>query len=97
MDPMLLMMIPLFAAMYFFMIRPQQKQKKKDAEMRNSLQVGSEITTIGGIVGKVIRVQDDFITFETGEDRVRIKTTRWAVRAVGKATEEPQDQGTLQQ
>jgi len=96
MDPMILMLIPMIALFYFFMIRPQQKQKKKDAEMRDSLAVGDEVTTIGGIVGKVVRVQEEFITFETGEDRVRIKTTKWAVRTIGKATEEPQNQGSLQ-
>jgi len=76
---MILMMALFFAVIYFFMIRPEQKRKKQTAEMRGSLQVGDEITTIGGHVGKLVRVEDDFVTFENGEDRVRHKVTKWAI------------------
>jgi len=88
MDPMLLMFIPMIALMYFLMIRPQQKQRKKEAEMRNSLEIGDEITCRSGIVGKIVKINDDFVTFETGEDRVRLQICRWAIAAKGKAGSE---------
>ena len=90
MDPvMIIMIVVMVAFFYFFMIRPENKKKKKLAEMRESLTVGDTITTIGGIFGKVVHVDDDKITFETGEDRVRIQIAKWAVSTVGKAMEEP--------
>ena len=64
---------------YFFMLRPEKKRKKQAEEMRNSLTIGSEITTIGGLTGTVVDLDDDSFTFETGEDRVRIKVKRWAL------------------
>jgi len=75
----MLWIIGLFAIMYVFMILPENKRKKKAQEMRDSIEVGDKITTIGGIVGKVVHVTGDSITFETGEDRVRLETTKWAV------------------
>ena len=56
---MILLMVAMFAIMYFVMIRPQKKQQKKEQEMRDSLQVGDEITTIGGIMGRVVTVKED--------------------------------------
>ncbi len=76
---------------YFFMIRPEKKRKKKNEEMRNSLVVGNNITTIGGMVGKIVNVSGDFVTFETGEDRVRIKIAKWGISSVGKDAEEPDE------
>jgi len=86
---MILMIVVMVGIFYFFMIRPENKKKKKLAEMRSSLSVGDTITTIGGIFGKVVSISDEKITFETSEDRVRIQVARWAVSTVGKATEEP--------
>jgi len=86
---MIIMIVVMVGVFYFFMIRPENKKKKKLAEMRSSLTVGDTITTIGGIFGKVVNVADDKITFETGEDRVRIQVAKWAISTVGKATEEP--------
>lgn len=77
--PTLLMMVAIFAVFYFLMIVPENKRKKKTQQMRDSISVGDKITTIGGMVGKVVHVTDDKITFETGEDRVRIEVTKWAV------------------
>ena len=77
--PMLLMVVIMFAVFYFFVIRPENKKKKKTEEMRNSLTLGDEIITIGGMIGKIVQITEDTITFETGEDRVRIETTKWAV------------------
>ena len=75
----IIMIVVLIAVFYFFMIRPEQKKKKKTEEMRNSLGVGDKITTIGGIVGKIVELNGDLITFETGEDRVRLQVTKWAI------------------
>ena len=83
----MIMIVAIFAIMYFLMIRPENKRKKKAEEMRNSIEVGDKITTIGGMVGKVVHVTNDRITFETGEDRVRIEVTKWAVSSNdGKGT-----------
>ena len=75
----IIMIVVLIAVFYFFMIRPENKKKKKAEEMRNSLSVGDKITTIGGMVGKVVDISGDLITFETGEDRVRVQVTKWAI------------------
>jgi len=83
--------VVIIAVFYFLLIRPEKKRKKKAQEMRDSLAVGNVITTIGGIRGKVVEIKDEFLTFETSEDRVRIEIARWAVSSVGKeAPEEPQ-------
>ena len=81
------MIVLLFAVFYFFLIRPENKKKKQLQQMRSSLQVGDQITTIGGMVGKVVSIKDDMITFETGEDRVRIQIMRWAIPANGVETQ----------
>lgn len=67
---------------YFFMIRPQKKQEKKDAEMRNSLQVGDEVTTIGGIIGKVVSIKEETFVLETTKDRTKIRFLKGAIRSV---------------
>ena len=88
---MLTLMLPLvlmFVLMYFIMIRPENKRKKKAEEMRNSLSLGEEITTIGGITGKVVQVTEDTVTFETGEDRVRIQVKKWAIQTTAKVEAE---------
>lgn len=81
---MIVMLVLMFVIFYFFIIRPENKKKKKADEMRNSLSVGDEITTIGGMLGKIVQVTEDTITFETGEDRVRIQTRKWAVSSTAK-------------
>ena len=85
----IVIIVVMVAFFYLFLIRPESKKKKKAAEMRSSITAGDTITTIGGIIGKVVEIKDDTITFETGEDRVRMQVTKWAVSTVGKATEEP--------
>lgn len=74
-----IMIIAMFALMYFLMIRPENKRKKEAQNMRDSLAVGDEITTIGGMTGTVCAVKENTIVFETGADRVRIEITKWAV------------------
>ena len=72
-------MVIIFVVFYFFLIRPENKRKKKLTEMRNNISLGDEIVTIGGIMGKVVQVTEDTVTFETGEDRVRLQVTKWAI------------------
>lgn len=81
---MLIMIVAMMAIFYFMLIRPENKKKKKLEEMRNSIENGEEITTIGGITGKVVQVTEDTITFETGEDRVRIQVKKWAISTTAK-------------
>ena len=81
---MVFMLLAMIAIFYFLMIRPENKKKKKTEEMRNNLSLGDEITTIGGITGKVVQVTEDTITFETGEDRVRIQVKKWAISTTAK-------------
>lgn len=85
----IIILVVFIAFFYFFMIRPEKKKKKKLEDMRNNLSVGDTITTIGGIVGKIVNVSNDYITIETSEDRVRVQFAKWAVSTVGKAAEEP--------
>ena len=78
----IIMIVVLIAVFYFFMIRPQKKQEKKDAEMRDSLQVGDEVTTIGGIIGKVVSVKGDTFVLETTKDKTKIRFLKGAIRSV---------------
>ena len=89
---MIIMIVLMFAIMYFLMIRPENKRKKKAQEMRDSLKKGDVITSIGGIVGKIVQVNKDTIIIETSEDRVRMELTKWAVSSVGVQTGEQPDQ-----
>lgn len=84
----IIMIVLLFAVVYFFMIRPENKRKKQAEEMRNSLKKGDVITTIGGIVGKVVMVNPNTIVIETSDDRVRLELTKWAVSQAGVQTGE---------
>ena len=69
---------------YFFFIRPENKKKKKVEDMRRALSVGDEITTIGAMTGKIVQVTEDTVTFETGEDRVRIQIKKWGISTTAK-------------
>ena len=77
-----IMIVALVAFFYFFVIRPQKKQEKKDAEMRDSLAVGDEVTTIGGIIGKVISIKGDTFVLETTKDKTKLRFLKGAVRSV---------------
>ena len=68
--------------MYFIMIRPQRKKQKEEQKMRNNLRVGDEITTIGGICGRVVNVKEDGLIIETGADRNKMSIKKWAIQAV---------------
>ena len=84
---MIIMLVAMFVIMYFFMIRPQKKKQKEEQAMRDNVQIGDEITTIGGIIGRVITVKDDSLIIETGADRTKIKITRWSVGTNNTANE----------
>ncbi|MDO4846776.1 MAG: preprotein translocase subunit YajC [Clostridiaceae bacterium] len=86
----IILMVVLFGGMYFLTIRPQKKQQKKDQEMRENTQIGDEITTIGGIMGRVVTVKDDSIVIETGADRNKMKLARWAIQTNNTAVEKVQ-------
>ena len=72
----------LFVIMYFFMIRPQKRQQQQDAMMRESLAVGDEVTTIGGIIGKVVSIKEETFVLETTKDRTKIRFLKGAIRTI---------------
>ena len=78
----LLGIVFLFVVMYFFMIRPQKNQERKDAAMRDALAVGDEVTTIGGIIGKVVSIKEETFVLETTKDRTKIRFLKGAIRSV---------------
>ena len=84
-----IMIIAMFALMYFLMIRPENKRKKEAQNMRDSLAVGDEITTIGGITGTICAVKENTIVIESGTDRVRVELTKWAVSTKNAQGAEP--------
>ncbi len=75
--PILLVVV----AMYFILIRPQKKREKETQKMRNNVQVGDEITTSGGIIGRVVSLREDTVVIETGSDRSKIRIKRWAIQS----------------
>lgn len=78
-----IMLAIVIAIFYFMLIRPESKRKKAAEQMRNSLKKGDVITTIGGIIGKIVAVTDETIVIETSEDRVRMELTKWSVSTTG--------------
>ena len=84
---MFLPLVLVFAVMYFVMIRPENKRKKEAEQMRSSLKNGDMVTTIGGIVGKVVDVKEDKFVLETSADRVRIEFAKWALSTNETAVE----------
>ena len=97
----IIMVVALIAIFYFLLIRPENKKKKKLNEMRSNLKVGDDIVTIGGMMGKVVHVTDDSVTFETSEDQVRIQVAKWAIstnaRAEAQAAKEAQERKAAKQ
>lgn len=89
---MLLVYAVFIVALYFIFFRPQSKKKKKEAEMRKNAQVGDEITTIGGVCGRIVAVKDetDSIIIETGSDKSKLRVKRWAIGSVDTIHEDDQ-------
>lgn len=82
------LMLLMFGAMYFVLIRPESKRKKAAITLRDSLVIGDEVTTIGGIVGTICAVKETTIVIESGADRVRIELLKWAISTKGAQTTE---------
>ena len=75
-------MILIFVVFYFLLIRPQRKKDKEAKAMLDNLKVGDRICTIGGIYGTIVRIKDDVLTIEVGEQKTQMVFARWAVRTV---------------
>lgn len=75
-------LVLLLVVMYFLLIRPQKKREKQVNEMRNSVRVGDEIITIGGICGKVVKTKDESLVIQVGADKVKFEVMRWSVSKV---------------
>ncbi len=76
----ILMLVVMFGIMYFIMIRPQRKKQKEEEKMRNNLQIGDEILTIGGFYGRVVSIKEDSLVIESASDHSKQKVARWAVQ-----------------
>lgn len=83
----LIMIAVMFAVMYFILIRPENKRKKEAEQMRSAMKVGDKVTTIGGIVGKVVDIKEDKFVIESGADQVRIELFKWALSTNETAAE----------
>lgn len=77
---MLIPLILMFVIMYFLMIRPQRKKQKAEEKMRNSIQIGDEILTIGGFYGRVVSIKEDSLVIESAGDHSKQKIARWAIQ-----------------
>ncbi len=89
--PMLLMLVVMVVVFYFFGIRPQKKQEREQNDMRNALTVGDEITTIGGIIGKVVSIKDETCVIETTHERTKIRILKSAISRVDVKAEDAID------
>jgi preprotein translocase subunit YajC len=76
------MMLVLVVVFYFMAIRPQKKREREEAAMRNNLMVGDEITTIGGIIGRVVSIKDETCVIETSKACTKIRILKTAIRSV---------------
>ncbi len=80
----IILMVGMVAIFYFLLIRPQKKKEKKDRDMRDSVEVGDGVVSIGGIIGRVVSIKDDTLLVETGSDRTKIRLHKWAIQTVEK-------------
>lgn len=86
----ILMLVVMFVAMYFLTIRPQKKAEKEANDMRNNLQVGDEVTTIGGIIGRIVSIKDETCVIETTKNGTKIRLLKSAIRNVDVKAEDAQ-------
>lgn len=84
----IIMLVVVFVVFYFFGIRPQKKQEKETNEMRNGLSVGDEVTTIGGIIGKIVSIKEETCVIETAHERTKIRILKSAVSRVDVKAED---------
>ena len=87
----IILLVVMVAFFYFFMIRPQKKQEREFNNMLNELQPGDEITTKGGIIGKVVSIKEETMVIETTKDRTKIRLLKSAVAKVDVKAEDAQD------
>ena len=87
----LVMLVGVVVVFYFFVMRPQKKQERALAQMLNDLTVGDEITTIGGIIGKVVRIKDETCVIETSKDGTKIRILKSAVKSVDVKAEDAEN------
>ena len=89
---MIIMLVAMVVVMYFVMIRPQKKKQAEEQKLRDSIQIGDDVTTIGGISGRIVTVKEDSVVIETGADRTKVKFMRWAIQtndtAIARMAEE---------
>lgn len=83
----IILIVVMFAMLYFLMIRPENKRKKEAQNLMDTLAVGDEVTSAGGITGTVCAVKENTVVIETGADRVRIEMTKWAITTRNKQAE----------
>ena len=84
----ILILVVMVAVFYFMIIRPEKKKKKEEEALRSSLKEGDKITTIGGIVGKIVDIKDENIVIETSADRVRVEFAKFAISTNNTAEKE---------
>ncbi|MDY3001066.1 MAG: preprotein translocase subunit YajC [Romboutsia timonensis] len=80
-------MVALFAIFYFLFIRPQRKKEKQLEELRSSLEVGQMVTTIGGMLATVAKVEEEFVVLEVGPNRTKMPFKKWAIASVEEKKE----------
>lgn len=90
----LIIPIAFLVFLYLFAIRPQKKREKEIREMRESLRVGDQIITIGGIYGKIVKVKDDMVTIEVGSNKIKLELTKWAIGTVINKNESKDEKDT---
>ena len=97
MSSTIIMLVVMVGVFYFLLIRPENKRKKEAEQMRSNVKVGDEITTIGGIIGKVVNVKDDKFVIETSADQVRIEFAKWALSTNETAAEAAKEEAKKKQ
>lgn len=85
--PILLMVV----VMYFLLLRPQKKKEKEQTQMRKNLQIGDEVTTVGGVIGIVVQLTEDAVLLETGSNRSKLRVKRWAIQSCETVHDAPED------
>lgn len=84
----IIMYAAIFAVFYFLFIRPQKKKEQKLKDMREAITVGDKVTTVGGIIANVAKVEEDFVVLELGPNRTKVPFEKWAIATVESKTED---------
>lgn len=81
-------MLVVLVGVFFFSSRSQKKQEKEVNNMRNNLTVGDEVTTVGGIIGKVVSIKEETCVIETSHERTKIRILKSAISRVDVKAED---------